>query len=210
MFSNKVCAKKVHIIKNAINLEKYQYNETIRKVKREELGVNDEVLIGNVGRFHFQKNHEFLIDIFQHVLEKNEASKLLLVGDGELKAKIIQKTERLGIRENVIFLGKRGDVNELLQAMDVFLMPSLFEGLPFALIEAQAAALPCVISKTISKEARITDKIVALDLKEMPEVWADVVLEMSQESNRKSNIELFREKGFDISYNAKKILEYLD
>lgn len=210
MFSYKGCTEKVHIVKNAINLEKYQYNETIRKVKREELGVNDELLIGNVGRFHFQKNHEFLIDIFKRVQEKDKTSKLLLVGDGELKDKIIQKTERLGIRENVIFLGKRRDVNELLQAMDVFLMPSLFEGLPFALVEAQAAALPCVVSKTISKEARITDEMVSLDLKETSEMWADVVVKISKKSNRKSNIELFREKGFDISYNAKKILEYLD
>lgn len=209
MFPEKICKEKMRIIKNAIIVENYQYNATVRTNKRKELGVNEELLIGNIGRFHFQKNHDLLINIFEKVLKKNVSSKLVLIGNGELKDRIVKKTEMMGIRDKVIFLEDRKDINELLQAMDIFLMPSLFEGLPFALVEAQAADLPCVISDTISQEALIIDNIIQVGLNEKPDVWADIILKIGQKRNRKSQLELFREKGFDISYNSKQIIEYL-
>lgn len=210
MFPKTICKERMRIIKNAINVEKYQYSETVRFSKRQELGIEKELLIGNVGRFHFQKNHEFIIDIFKKVLKRQKNAKLLLIGNGELKDLIARKIERLQISNNVIFLENRNDVNELLQAIDVFLMPSLFEGLPFALIEAQASDLPCVISENISKEAIITDSVCSLSLEEKPEVWANNIINSTEKHVRKSQVSLFRERGFDISYNAKQIIEYLN
>lgn len=210
MFPNRINRDCVKIIRNAIDVEKYDYNTLVRATKRRELGVEDKLLIGNVGRFHFQKNHDFIIDIFEKVLLQNRDSKLLLVGNGELKSKIIKKSEKLGIRNDIIFLENRSDINELLQAVDVFLMPSLFEGLPFALIEAQAADLPCVISDTISEEAIITENVCVLPLKEEPEMWAECIIRIASETYRKSQASLLEKKGFDISCNAKIIVEYLN
>lgn len=210
MFPDKINRDRVKIIRNAIDVEKYNYNTLVRAVKRQELGLEDELLIGHVGRFHFQKNHEFIIDIFEKVLLKKKASKLLLIGNGELKSKIIKKAEKLGLGNNIIFLENRSDINELLQAVDVFLMPSLFEGLPFALVEAQAADLPCVISDTISEEAMITENVYVVPLKEKAEIWAECIIKIAAETCRKSQIALLSEKGFDISCNAKEIVEYLN
>lgn len=203
MFSERICKKDMQIVKNAICVEKYVFNSEIRQTKRRSLGIQEELLIGHVGRFHFQKNHDFIIKVFNHVLLMHENSKLLLIGEGELKEKIINESKKLGIFDKIIFLEKRKDVNELIQAMDVFLFPSRFEGLGIALIEAEASDLPCIISDKIPDEAKLTKKIRSFSLQESPKVWADAILEESKNSTRKSQEKVFKEKGYDISYNAK-------
>lgn len=157
------------ILNNAIDTEKFIFNEETRLKKRKELQIEDKFVIGHVGRFHPQKNHYFLIDIFKEIYNINKNSVLLLIGDGDLKKSIQEKVEDLGLSNNVVFTGVRPNVPELLQAMDVFLFPSLYEGLPVALIEAQAAGLPCIVSDKITTDTKITDLISFVPLTKLPE-----------------------------------------
>ena len=151
---------KVTIINNAIDLDKFKYDEKVRKEKRKELNINDDTLVvGHIGRFVAQKNHTFLIDIFSELHKKEKNSILLLIGQGPLIGEIKQKVETLGISDSVKFLGQRDDVNELYNAMDLFLFPSLYEGLGMVLIEAQANGLPCIASTEVPKNARVSKKI---------------------------------------------------
>ena len=156
---------------------------------------------------HPQKNHTFLIDIFEAVVKKNPNVKLLLIGEGEGKETIIKKVHELGLEDKVIFTGMRSDVNELLQAMDVFLFPSLYEGLPVTMIEAQAAGLPCVMSDQISEECIVTNGLVSAEnLNESPEIWAEVVLEQ-KDIIRENHSDEIIEAGYDIesaTYNIQK------
>lgn len=208
MFPKKV--NNITIINNAIQAQKYEYNEKVRKKVRDELKIENEILIGHVGRFHQTKNHVLIIKIFAEILKLNPSAKLVLVGDGNTKENIIQLAKEEKVFDNIYFLGKRMDVNELLQGMDIFLFPSLFEGLAISLVEAQAADLPCVISDTISKSTILTEKIVALSLDDAPEKWAKVVLEYTGKWKRKDRLALIEEKGFDIKENAGKLKKYLN
>lgn len=192
-------------LNNAIDARQYAYCPEIRQKMRQSLGIGeDQLVIGHVGRFYPQKNHKFIIDIFQAVRTKNPEAVLLLVGNdaGEGGKEIHQKAEQLGLTPWVKFLGTRGDVAELLQAMDVFLFPSLFEGLSVASIEAQAAGLPVLISDSVPIECRKTDLIHVLPLSAPPEEWADSVLELAR-IPRRNTYEEIRDAGFDVVENAK-------
>lgn len=210
MFPKLIWENKGKVVKNGIYVEKYEFSEKIRQRKRNSLGIQNEIVVGNIGRFHFQKNHSFIIEIFDQILKEDPTAKLLLIGNGSLKENIVRKARSLGVLENIIFLENRLDVNELLQAMDVFLFPSLFEGLGIALIEAQAADLPCVISDTIPQDARLTKRITSLSLGESAEVWAGAVLGVLDDEKRTTQTRLIREEGFDIVSNAKEILRYIE
>ena len=153
-------------LKNGIETQQYAYNEKIREQKRKELGLGDSFVVGHIGRFMQQKNHTFLIDIFAELKKMNPKARLLLVSEGRLLDEIKEKVSRLGLQDSVMFLGFRNDTNELMQAMDIFALPSLWEGLPFTLIEAQTAGLPCVISDVISDESIVTDLVRKEPLKE--------------------------------------------
>lgn len=201
---------KAKIINNAIDASKYKYNEQIRNKVRNELGLKDEFVIGHVGRFHMQKNHEFIIKILKEIVKINESVKLILIGDGILKEKIVLLAKKEGVLDKIIFLEKRSDVNELLQAMDVFLFPSLFEGLGLALIEAQGADLPCVISDTIPHAAILTEKVRALSLEETPDKWARVVLDCTKMRERINRESLLKEKKYDIEENAQLLKIYIN
>lgn len=187
-----------YIIKNAIDTKQFIFNKDIRLIKRKEFEIEDKFIIGHVGRFHKQKNHEFLIDIFKEIVSQNEKAILLLVGDGELKQCISDKVNKLGLSEKVIFTGVRTDIPELLQAMDVFLLPSLHEGLPVTLIEAQASGLPCVISSEITKEVAITELVKFVSLEANIYEWAKLVLEYSDKSYRYDMSNEIVNAGYDI------------
>lgn len=158
LFGNKTYDRgEVKIIHNAIDIEKFKFDEVARKKLRKELGIKDNtVVIGHVGRFVQQKNHTFLVDVFKEYHKKNPDSKLLLVGSGPLEDKIKKKVEKLGLKDSVLFLGQRDDINKLYSAMDVFCLPSLYEGLPVVGVEAQASGLPCVFSDKITNDTVIT------------------------------------------------------
>lgn len=170
LFGNKTFDQgKVKIIHNAIDLDKFKFDKVARKKLREEFGIKDStVVIGHVGRFVKQKNHDFLIDVFNEYHTKNPDSKLLLVGTGPLEEKIKAKVEKLNLSNSVLFLGQREDTNKLYSAMDVFCLPSLYEGLGMVLIEAQMNGLPCLASDKVPKEAKITENIdfIVFDIKE--------------------------------------------
>lgn len=191
------------VLNNAINARDYTFNINIRNDKRKEFGISDDsILVGHVGRFFPQKNHEFLIDIFNQFHKDHPNSYLMLVGEGELKTSIQDKVNTLGLEDYVIFTGLRSDVNELLQAMDVFLFPSLYEGLPVSIIEAQAAGLSCLISDKVPIECKKTDLVYQLNLNDSVNVWSDKVYELSH-ITRRDTYEQIKESGFDIIENAK-------
>ena len=194
---------KVYLLNNAIDLDKFKYDEKIRNNKRKELGINEDTLvIGHIGRFVAQKNHTFLIDIFNEIHKKNKNSLLMLVGQGPLMNKIQEKVNNLGLKDSVIFLGQRSDVNELYQAMDVFILPSLYEGLGMVLIEAQCAGVLCVASTEVPKCAKITNCLQFVNLKNK-EKYVNVSL--NEKMERKNQIKKARRYGYDIKVEAIKL-----
>lgn len=195
------------IMKNAINAKKFSYNPIIEQTTRKELGLENKFIVGHIGRFNKQKNHEFLINWFSEYSKSNPSAVLVLIGDGELKELITRKIFELGIEEKVYLLGVRSDVSELLQIMDVFVFPSFFEGFPVTLIEAQAAGIPCVISDSITKEIQITDLVMSISLNDDKEVWSNAVDYMSQ-SGKKATLENIIQNGFDIENNARWLEEF--
>ena len=195
------------IINNAIDVASYTYNPTKRQEIRGQLGLENEFTIGHVGRFHQPKNHPFLLEIFAALLKKEPNAVLLLVGGGKNMPKIQAKAQALGIAGHVRFLGIRSDVADLMQAMDVFVFPSLYEGLGIVLIEAQAAGLLCVVSDTIPREAYLTDLVAAEKLSSSAEKWADKILEKRDfpRADRRAEIAAH---GFDITTEAVKLQEF--
>lgn len=200
--------RKFEFIPNAIELEKFAYSEKTREEVRKKLKINDKIVIGHVGRFNLQKNHEFIIDIFKAISEKNKKCVLLLIGIGELQEKIKQKICDYKLEDKIYMLGLRKDVAELYQAMDIFLMPSLFEGLPLTGVEAQASKLKCIFSDTITREVKITDNIEFLNLSIGAEKWAEIVLNNINYDRKKVKI---NNTIFDIKTLAKQMQQkYID
>lgn len=199
---------KYRILYNAIDLNKYVFSPIISSKVRHELNIGNDMIIGHIGRFDPQKNHNLLIDIFVECLKLNSNVKLLLVGDGNDRKKIQDKVDHLGIHDKVIFTGVRNDVPELLQAMNVFVFPSLYEGLPVTLIEAQAAGLPCVISNRISDECEITNGLIIFKgVNESPDEWAKCILEKMSHP-KCDHIKEIQSAGYDIVSAASWLEEF--
>lgn len=195
---------------NAIDAAQYRYNPTLREKVRKSLNIeNDQIVIGHVGRFNPQKNHKFIIDIFREVHRMVPSAVLMLIGDDshDYGIEIHKKVNQLGLQESVKFLGTRNDVHELLQAMDVFLFPSLFEGLSVASVEAQAAGLPVLISDGVPIECKKTDLVQVRSLKDSPEIWAQTVLENAK-IPRRDTYEEIKAAGFDIKKNVQSLQDY--
>lgn len=192
-------------IRNAINVSPYLFNENIRKKEREFYGIaNNTIVYGHVGRFSEEKNHLLLIDIFEQIHLVEPDSLLWLVGDGSLKEATQKKVHEKGLDSHVTFFGERDDVNNLMQAMDVFLFPSKYEGLSVTLIEAQSASLPVYASDSISKEHSISSNFVFYSLNKTPEEWAKKILE-TKKTLRVNMKETIRNSGYDIAVEAKKL-----
>lgn len=168
--------KSFEIIPNAVEAEKFYFDEAVRKQKRRELAIENKFVIGHVGRFCLQKNHEFLINIFDVVQRMAPDAVLLLVGVGEKLEQIKKQVFALGLETKVQFLGNRSDVNELYQAMDVFVLPSLFEGIPVVGVEAQFSDLPCLFSDRVPREVKFNRKSKFVDLDERSKFWANEIL----------------------------------
>ena len=193
---------------NGINVEDYTYNEGYRKEIREEFNIKDgEIVLGHVGRFEQVKNQAFLVRILENMRQNKIPAKLILVGSGKLLEKIRIMVEEEGLNDFVIFTGVRSDVNRLRQAMDVFVMPSLFEGLPVTLIEAQAAGLPIVASDTISHDSDITGTILFEPINEPADDWAKCILMWKEKWGRPNNIEKIKQAGFDSKTTVKQLIE---
>lgn len=196
------------MLNNAINASAYTYNPAKRTQMRQQLGLTAEFTVGHVGRFNPQKNHPFLLDIFAYLLKQLPNAILLLVGGGEDMPKIQAKAQSLGIADHVRFLGVRSDVADLLQAMDVFIFPSLYEGLPVTMVEAQASGLPCLISDKVPKECILTEGLVeVVSLHTSPEEWAEKALAV-RILPRIDWSDVIAACGFDINTEVVKLQEF--
>lgn len=196
------------MLNNAIDAAVYSFDASKREKMRRQLDLTGELVVGHVGRFNPQKNHPFLLDIFAALLKKEPNAVLLLVGGGADMPKIQAKAQELGIAERVRFLGVRSDVADLMQTMDVFVFPSLYEGLPVTMVEAQASGLPCIISDKVPPECILTEGLVnIMPLSANPEAWAEKIL-AKRAVPRTDRREEIAAHGFDISTEAVKLQEF--
>lgn len=193
-----------YILNNAIEAQQYGFDLAKSKQGKDKLGLKDYFVIGHVGRFSEPKNHIFLIDLFHEYVKQDESAKLLLIGDGTLKKSIEQKVQKLNLNEKVLFLGVRDDIPALMQVMDVFLFPSIYEGLPVTLIEAQASGLPCVISDVISDEVIVTDLIQKVSLHDDLNAWVEAI-NKTKAVTRKNTYEAISQSGFDVIKNVHEL-----
>ena len=205
MFNN----KEFQVINNAIITDNFTFSEEKRNRKRQELGISDKFVIGSVGRFEIQKNQKFSIEVFEKINNMFSNAVLLLVGSGSMLDEIKEIVNSKGLSENVIFLGNRKDVAELYQAMDVFLMPSLFEGLGIVGIEAQAAGTPVVCTDTLPNELNVTPIIHRVSLDAPISEWVDAINKANNDELKHNDMHLYLEKAnYDIKALAKDLQEF--
>ena len=201
-----------HVIYNAIDIHKYDANSIDREETREALGLHTELTLLHVGRFSYQKNHSFLLDIFKEVHAIQPNSVLLLVGDtteeSEFLTEVKRKIKDYGLENSVRLLGRRDDVNKIMQAADVLVMPSFFEGLTVVGIEAQASDLPLLLSDTVTKELGLLPSTQFISLEAGPTVWAEAVLN-SKQHNRQSRYEELKAAGYDIENETERVEKLL-
>lgn len=200
-----VKSEKFHIMNNAIDIDQFIFNNDIRKQKREELRSEDKFIIGNVGRLSFEKNHEFILKVFNEIHRINSKAILLLVGRGPLEEKIKEQVEIFGLAEAVKFLGYRSDVPQLLQAMDVFLLPSKWEGLPVVLVEAQASGLKSFAADTITDEVKVSNVLTYKSLEQSYVEWATEILKYANGYERKNISDKICQGGYEIKQEAEKM-----
>lgn len=209
LFGNKVISgSNYRILKNAIDIQSFNDKLIVRKEVRDEFGLNGYFVIGHIGRFADQKNHMYLVDIFKYVFAKNSAARLLLVGDGPLKPDVERKVAAFGLSKYVVFAGVRNDVPKLLQAMDVFVFPSKFEGLGIVVIEAQITGLHCIVSDATPKEVAVTDLVDFIPLSMAPRLWAEKILKYDINIKRNYRFEEIIAAGYDVRETAKELQEF--
>lgn len=212
LFGDKAYDKgKVVLLHNAIDLDKFAFDENVRLKVRESLNIGEDTLVvGHVGRFMEQKNHDFLIDIFNEMHKKHDNSILILVGQGPLMNDIKEKVVRLELENNVMFLGQRQDVSDLYQAFDVFLLPSLYEGLPVVGVEAQVSGLLCYLSRNMTEEAKVLDSTVFMSLDDKASEWADRILQDYDYFERQDVLRQLADNHFNIKSEVNKLEKYYE
>jgi len=209
LFGKKAQSKaQIRIIHNAVDVNLYSYNSVTRQRLRADLSLQNKFIVGHVGNFIYPKNHSFLVDIFEKIIKLNPDAYMVLVGEGNMQKSIVEKCIKMNLSDKVLFTGKVPNVNEYLQAFDVFVFPSFFEGLPLTVVEAQAAALPCFVSDAISDEVQITGLVHMLSLSQGAEVWANSILEGHNGHERKDVSEEILEKGYDSVIVAKELEDF--
>ncbi len=209
-FGKRVARKKVCILNNGLDTERYRFNEKVREDIRNELNIQDKMVIGHVGRFSAQKNHSYLINIFNEYVKLNSNAVLLLIGTGEKEEQVKKQVEDLGIKDKVLFLGVKSNVPDYFMAMDMLLFPSLFEGMPNVVIEAQTTGLPCLISDTITQEVKVTDCIEMLSIKKPCKDWADAITKMDLQKERQKYVDIMQQKEYDIKQVIERFCEEID
>lgn len=193
-------------IPNGIDTQRFRFHPTVRERLRRELGLTDCFVLGNVGRLCAQKNQVFLLEVFAQLVWLRPQSRLLLIGDGEDSTKLVHRARELGVEEKVLFRGQSKEVEQLLWVMDVFALPSLFEGLPIAAVEAQASGLPVLCSQGLSPEIKLTENLRFLPLEAGAKAWAETLLNMNCE-DRQQAADRVREAGFEAREVARQILQ---
>lgn len=198
---------KCKILYNAINLDKFHCDMELRKATRIEYGWEDKFVMGHIGRYDYQKNHEFLIEIFNEVHKLDDSAILILIGYGNLKDRIFEKIARLGLTDYVVDLGGREDINQFYNVMDCFVLPSYYEGLPVVGIESQATGLPCVMSTEVTSETKITDIVEFISLDKSADVWGQRILKW-RNYKRKRVDDQITVSGYNIKNEAHLLKEY--
>lgn len=204
LYGEAIPEDRVQIINNTIDTRRFAFKEAIREKMRERLQLQDKFVIGHVGRLERVKNQKFLLDIFAEVRAQIENVVLLILGDGSLKEYLQEQAEMLGIADSVVFAGKRTDTELYYQAMDVFVLPSLLEGFPIVLLEAQCSGLNCICSETITQKVCITSSIKRIPLSNSSK-WIDEIEKAAESSDRNDNSKLLEAKGFDTNKQIKYI-----
>lgn len=195
MYGHSKVKNKYQIVYNGINLKQFEFNENVREKIRNELGLQDSTVFCHIGRFDEVKNHSFLLDVFSEIVKNQPNSKLFLVGNGVLMEDIQKKSIKLGLQNNVLFLGFRNDIYKLVQAADAIILPSFYEGFPVCAIEAQASGLPFFMSDRVTKEALIKSNSFSLSLRLSPKEWA---LHILSNLNREVDNSIMYKRGLDI------------
>jgi glycosyltransferase involved in cell wall biosynthesis len=206
MFPN-VRKSKIRMINNGIDLDRFRFNHQIRDDIRKKLGLENAVVVGHVGRFAYQKNHDYLIDVFSQLKKSMPQARLLLVGEGELKESVEKKAFQKGVADSVILYGVSNDIPSLMMAMDVFALPSHFEGLPIVGVEAQATGLPVIFSDCITKSAKLSSNVSYLPInKDSIQDWVDMITK-SIKTDRNAVYEELYNKGFDIRHTTQSLVK---
>lgn len=203
--------RKYNLINNAIDVSKFKFEQKTREKIRKQLNIdNEDKVIGVVGRLSNQKNPLFMLEVFNELIKRNFKCKLLMIGSGELKNDVEKRAKELKITENIIFTGNINNVNEYYSAMDIFCMPSLYEGLSVALIEAQTNGLKCIISENITKEAIITDNVSILPIDKGTRIWTDMIIETLIKNYTDHSDVIFQivNNGYDIITESNKLEQF--
>ncbi|APC41946.1 hypothetical protein A7L45_18695 [Clostridium estertheticum subsp. estertheticum] len=207
LFGKKYHSEFVHM-RNAIDSEKFTFSFDKSLYMRQKLGLENQFVIGHVGRFSKEKNQLFLIEIFNDIKNKNENSKLILIGEGVLEKQIKDRIKLLKLEDDVIFTGSVPNIYDYMQCMDSFILPSLFEGFGNVLIEAQAAGLKCYTSdKVVPKDVKITDLLRFVPLEKSASYWAKLIIE-NKKGNRGNTCKQILDSGYDIKENSKWLEEF--
>lgn len=200
---------KFTVIDNAVDVDRFRFDESVRDRVRQQMGIDsDTFVVGHVGSFRKVKNHSFLLDVFKAIHEKHSNSILLLIGDGALRASVEQKASKEGLADAIMFLGNRLDVDELMQAMDLFLMPSLYEGFPVVLVEAQASGLACLVSSAVSNEVQLSEAFSFLSLEETADIWANEANRLTRANDRSGAYDRFKNSKFDLATMVRDLQEF--
>ena len=195
---------------NAIDCKKFDYDPEVRSKIREELGISDKYVIGHVGRFHYAKNHEYLLRVFAALCEKGRKEYvLLLLGEGDKMEEMKHLARELKIEDRVYFAGNKSRVYDYYQAMDYFVYPSRYEGLPGTVLEAQVSGLRCLISDSICTEVSVTELVHTMGIEQEPEHWADYI-EKTEDYTRTSYLKEVSEAGFDVEAQAEKMMKFYE
>lgn len=196
---------KFEILNNGIEIMRYKYNEGKRKVIRNQLDLEGKFVIGNIGAFLYPKNHRFLVRVFHRLVQKKSDSVLLLVGSGPLEEEIKSIVYDLGLNDKVLFLGNRPDVPDILSAMDCFFFPSIYEGFPNAVLEAQCSGLNCIISDNITEEVMVEDYCTKLPLNSSLDDWANLILKSTNTIDREKGTNVVEKAGFSVNKEIKRL-----
>ena len=200
---------RVWTIPNAIDAQRFSFQQKVRDEIRSDLGIQDKFVIGHVGRFGFMKNHTYLVDVFAKICETRKDAVLVMIGQGELEETIREKIKSLGLEDRAYFLGNRYDVEKYYQAFDYFVFPSTFEGLPGSVAEAQAAGLHCLVSDKVTREVALTDLVAYRSIEEDPGLWAEEILGNAQAALvREDTRDAIAQKGFDVRSQTVQMAEF--
>lgn len=201
-------ADKTFILKNAIDVGKFVLDEIARKKVRDEFGIGTNLVVGHIARFSPEKNHMFCLEMFSELLAIRKNAILLLIGEGKLHDDIVEKINQLGISDRVILTGARGDISALLQAMDVLVLPSFFEGLGIVVVEGQASGVPCIVSDKVPLEAKLTDLVDYLSIDRTQKLWAETIVKKEHLSQRILGNQIVTASEFNIANQAHKLEDF--